>query len=87
MTRGLFVTGFTISEVLAIQQKAKEFLLEGKTLMNWSDSGTSAGKQFTMAVDEVLMECAHALRLLDPDTYGTTPGQASVSFVPGHLAK
>ena len=87
MARGLFVTGFTVSEVLAIQQKAKEFLLEGKTLMNWSDSGTSAGKQFTMPVDEVLVECAHALRLLDPITYGTPPGQASVSFVSGPLAK
>ncbi len=87
MARGLFVTGFTVSEVLAIQQKAKEFLLEGKTLMNWSDSGTSAGKQFTMAVDEVLAECAHALRILDPDTYGAQPGQASVSFISGPLAK
>ncbi len=66
MARGLFVTGFTVSEILAIQQKAKEFLLKGKTLMNWSDSGTSAGKQFTMAVDEVPVECAHALRKLDP---------------------
>lgn len=87
MARGIFVTGFTVSEVLAIQQKAKEFLLEGKTLMNWSDSGTSAGKQFTLPVDEVLVECAHALRLLDPDAYGTPPGQASVTFVSGHLAK
>ena len=86
MARGLFITGFTVTEVLAIQQKAKEFLMEGKTLMNWSDSGTSAGKQFTMPVDEVLVECAHALRKLDPDTYGT-PGQSSVSFISGHLAK
>ncbi|MCH7228641.1 hypothetical protein [Haloferula sp. A504] len=87
MARGLFVTGFTVAEVLAIQARAKEFLLEGKTLMNWSDSGTSAGKQFTMPVDEVLAECAHALRVLDPDTYGSPPGQASVSFISGHLAK
>ncbi len=87
MARGLFVTGFTLAEVLAVQARAKELLLEGKTLMNWSDSGTSAGKQFTMPVDEVLAECAHALRVLDPDTYGSPPGQASVTFVSGHLAK
>jgi len=87
MARGLFVTGFTVAEVLAIQARAKELLLEGKTLMNWSDSGTSAGKQFTMPVDQVLEECAHALRVLDPVTYGVTPGQASVSFVSGPLAK
>jgi len=87
MARGLFVTGFTVSEVLAIQRKAKDLLLEGKTLMNWSDSGTSAGKQFTMPVSEVLEECAYALRRLDPDTYGTPPRQASVSFISGPLAK
>lgn len=87
MARGLFVTGFTVAEVLAIQAKAKELLLEGKTLMNWSDSGTSAGKQFTMPIDEVLAECAHALLTLDPFTYGNPPGQASVSFISGHLPK
>jgi hypothetical protein len=27
MGRGLFVTGFTVTEVLAIQQRAKEFLI------------------------------------------------------------
>ena len=32
MARGLFITGFTISEVLAIQQRAKGFLIKGKTL-------------------------------------------------------
>lgn len=87
MARGLFVTGFTLAEVLAVQARAKELLLEGKTLMNWSDSGTSAGKQFTIPVDEVLAECAHALRVLDPDTYGRPSGQASVSFISGHLPK
>ena len=32
MARGLFITGFTISEVLAIQQRAKGLLIKGKTL-------------------------------------------------------
>ena len=54
MARGLFITGFTISEVLAIQQRAKELLLEGKTIMNWNDAETSVSKQFTMPVDQVL---------------------------------
>jgi len=87
MARGLFVTAFTVAEVLAIQARAKDMLLEGKTLMNWSDSGTSAGKQFAMPVAQVLEECAHALRVLDPATYGAPAGQASVSFLSGHLAK
>jgi len=86
MARGLFITGFTISEVLAIQQRAKEFLIEGKTLMNWTDSGSSASKQFTLPVDQVLDECAHALRVLDPATYGR-PRNVAVSQVSGYLPK
>ena len=86
MARGLFITGFTISEVLAIQQRAKEFLIEGKTLMNWTDSGSSASKQFTLPIDQVLEECAHALRVLDPATYGR-PRIAAASFISGYLAK
>ena len=41
MARGLFITGFTVAEVLAIQRRAKELLLEGKTIMNWNDADTS----------------------------------------------
>lgn len=86
MARGLFITGFTVSEVLAIQQRAKSLLLEGKTIMNWNDAETSVSKQFTMPVAEVLDECGHALRVLDPDTYGR-PKSGAVSFISGHLAK
>ena len=86
MARGLFITGFTISEVLAIQQRAKEFLIEGKTLMSWNEAGSSATKQFTMPVDQVLEECAHALRVLDPATYGRQRTVA-VSHISGDLPK
>ena len=86
MARGLFITGFTVSEVLAIQQRAKEFLMEGKTIMNWNDADTSVAKQFTMPVDQVLEECAHALRILDPATYGK-PRTVAVSQVSGYLPK
>lgn len=86
MARGLFVTGFTVAEVLAIQQRAKELLLEGKTIMNWNDADTSASKQFVMEVSQVLEECSHALRVLDPETYGK-PRLAIASFVDGHLPK
>jgi hypothetical protein len=86
MARGLFITGFTISEVLAIQQRAKELLLEGKTIMNWNDAETSAAKQFVMPVAEVLDECGHALRVLDPATYGR-PRNVAVSQVSGYLPK
>ena len=56
--------------MLQIQTKAKEMLVEGKTVMGWGDGGSTATKQFTMPVKEVLEECAFALRTLDPATYG-----------------
>lgn len=86
MARGLFTTGFSVSEVLAIQQRAKDLLLDGKTIMNWNDAETSVSKQFTMPVDQVLEECGHALRVLDPATYGR-PRNVAVSHVSGHLPK
>ena len=69
MAQGLFTVGFTVAEVLSIQAKAKEMLLEGKTLMSWGDSGSNASKQFPMTVKETLDECVHALRVLAPNTY------------------
>ena len=86
MARGLFIIGFTVSEVLAIQRRAKELLLEGKTIMNWNDADTSVAKQFTMPVDQVLEECANALRVLEPTTYGKHRTVA-VSQVSGYLPK
>jgi hypothetical protein len=84
MAQGLFITGFTVAEVLAIQAKAKEMLLEGKTIMAWGDSGTSVSKQFPMTVKETLEECAHALRVLDPVTYAPRRrvAQSSVGYIP-----
>ena len=86
MARGLFITGFTVAEVLAIQQRAKSLLMEGKTIMNWNDAETSVSKQFTMPVDQVLEECAYALKVLDPATYGRQRNVAA-SFISGHLPK
>lgn len=70
MAQGLFIVGFTVAEVVLIQSKAKEMLMEGKTLMSWADGGSNATRQFAMPVKEVLEECAFALRTLDPETYG-----------------
>ena len=86
MARGLFITGFNVAEVLAIQQRAKEMLLEGKTILNWNDADTSVSKQFGLPVDMVLEECAHALRVLDPATFGR-PRIAVTSFIDGYLPK
>ena len=86
MARGLFITGFNVAEVLAIQRRAKEMLLEGKTILTRNDADTSVSKQFVLPVDMVLEECAHALRILDPATYGR-PRIAVASFINGHLPK
>lgn len=86
MARGLFITGFTVAEVLAIQQRAKDMLLEGKTILNWNDAETSVSKQFVLPVDQVLEECAHALRILDPAIYGR-PRNVAASFIDGYLYK
>lgn len=86
MARGLFITGFNIAEVIAIQARAKEMLMEGKTIMNWNDAETSTAKQFTMPVDHVLEECGYALRVLDPENYARKRNVSS-SIVSGYLSK
>ena len=86
MAKGLFTVGFSIAEVRKIQKRAKELLLEGKTVMAWGDSGSSVNKQFAMPVSEVLEECACALRQLAPQTYGRRRRVAS-SVVSGYLPK
>lgn len=69
-TRGLFIIGFTVPEVLAILNKAKALMTQGTVMMNYTDSGTSASKQFVMPVADVIEECGYALQVLDPATYG-----------------
>jgi hypothetical protein len=86
MAKGLFTVGFTVSEILEIQSRAKSLLLEGKTLMSWSDSGSSVSKQFPMTVKETLEECMFALQKLQPEVYGS-PRKVSQSFVGEFLAK
>jgi len=53
--------------------------------MAWGESGSTATKQFPMTVREVLEECAHALPILDPETFGRPPrrvGSTRVGFLP-----
>ncbi|PTX92088.1 hypothetical protein DB346_24380 [Verrucomicrobia bacterium LW23] len=84
--QGLFSNGFTLTEILQIQQQAKKMLLEGKTVMSWTDTGTTTTKQFPMTVREVLEECAYALRKLQPAAYPSALVAASTS-VCGYLPK
>ncbi len=69
MASGLFI-GLTECELLDIKAKAVSMITEGKTLMSYSDSGSSASKQFAMPPKEMLAEAMFALSRLDPATYG-----------------
>lgn len=69
MASGIFI-GLTEDELLAIKAKAVTLITEGKTLMSYSDSGSSATKQFAMSPKEMLNEAMFALSRLDSQTYG-----------------
>ncbi len=79
MASGLFI-GLTECELLDIKAKAVALITEGKTLMSYSDSGSSASKQFAMPPKEMLSEAMFALSRLDPATYGTRTTVISTSW-------
>jgi monoamine oxidase len=79
MASGLFI-GLTECELLDIKAKAVAMITEGKTLMSYSDSGSSASKQFAMPPKEMLSEAMFALSRLDPDTYGRRTTVISTSW-------
>ena len=70
MAQGLFI-GLTECELLAIKEKAVALITEGKTLMSYSDSGSSASRQMVLPAKEMLAESLFALSRLDPATYGS----------------
>ena len=69
MASGIFI-GLTECELLDIKAKALSMITEGKTLMSYSDSGSSASKQFAMPPKEMLSEAMFALSRLDSAVYG-----------------
>jgi hypothetical protein len=54
----------------AIADKAAELLMSGKTVMSYTDSGTSVTKSFPMDIQTVMIECRYALQIKDPNAYG-----------------
>jgi hypothetical protein len=69
MAQGLFI-GLTECELLDLKAKAIALIGDGKTLMSYSDSGSSATKSFAMPPKELLNEAMFALSRLDPKKYG-----------------
>ena len=79
MASGLFI-GLTECELLDIKAKALAMIMEGKNLMSYSDSGSSASKQYAMPPKEMLAEAMFALSRLDPETYGRRTTVISTSW-------
>ena len=79
MASGLFI-GLTECELLDIKAKAVALITEGKTLMSYSDSGSSASRQMVMPAREMLSEALFALSRLDPATYGRRTTVISTSW-------
>lgn len=59
------------ARIEAIADKAASLMLEGKTMMSYSDSGTSVSKTFPMDIKTTLIECRYALQIKDPAQYGS----------------
>jgi hypothetical protein len=77
MASGIFI-GLTECELLAIRTKAVALITEGKTLMSYSDSGSSASKSMVMPAKEMLAEAQFALGILDPQQY---PGSVRTKVI------
>lgn len=79
MASGIFF-GLTECQLLAIRDKAVTMITEGKTVMSYSDSGSSVTKQFSMPPKEMLSEALFALSNLDPLTYGRRPSIVATNW-------
>lgn len=64
MSEGTFI-GLPRATLEAIRDRAVALILEGKTIMSWSDGVTSTSKQFSMPPKEMLTEAQYALDCLD----------------------
>lgn len=67
--KGIFMV-LTIPQIEAILAKAVEAIMAGRSIMEYSDSGTTVGKQWTLAPDLVMIEARYALQLKDPERFG-----------------
>ena len=59
-----------VSQIEAIRDKAVEIVTEGKTIMEYKDSGTDIRKDWPIDPPTVLLECRYALQIKAPQVYG-----------------
>jgi len=58
------------ARIESIVDRAASLLEEGKTMMSYSDSGTSVSKSWPLDVHTVMIEARYALQIKDPQQYG-----------------
>ena len=67
--QGIFLV-LEIADIEEIVAQAVVLLKQGKTMMEYSDSGTSVTKEFPMTIQQTLLEARYALQVKDPQKYG-----------------
>lgn len=67
--QGIFLM-LEISDIEEIVTAAVSLLKQGKTMMEYSDSGTTVTKEFPMTIQQTLLEARYALQVKDPQKYG-----------------
>jgi hypothetical protein len=69
MATGIFI-GLPEVTLVSMRDAALVELTTGLVTVNYSDSGTSVGKQVTMPAKERYLETSFALSVLNPTVYG-----------------
>jgi hypothetical protein len=66
---GIF-TILSVQDIEDIVARAVALLKEGKTMMEYTDSGTTVVKGWPLDIQTVMIEARYALQLKDPQRYG-----------------
>lgn len=82
ITRYIFLDPLIDTEesVLAIRARAMALLAQGITITSWQGEGTSASKQFTAPVMDILNETRAFLKQKNPQRYGFITNRSRVIF-------
>jgi len=67
--KGIFMT-LEVPVIETIMAKAVALITEGKTVMEYKDSGTDVRKDFALDPPTVMLECRYALQIKNPQKYG-----------------
>jgi len=68
--KGIFMT-LDVVDIEEIKAKAVALVKEGKTIMEYRDSGTDIRKDWPIDPPTILLECRYALQLKVPEIYGS----------------